>query len=75
MSLPAIKDHLINAVLAAAVVGGGAAVVDTKVDVARHDERITRIEELDKSMDALRDELKVTRESLVRIEERQQQEK
>lgn len=67
-----VKDHLFNAVATAAVLGGGAAVIQNKVDLAKHDERIARIEKLDESMDKLADELAETRETLARVETRQE---
>lgn len=67
-----VKDHLFNAVATAAVLGGGAAVIQNKVDLAKHDERIARIEKLDESMDKLADELAETRETLARVEARQE---
>lgn len=67
-----LKDHLVNAVATAAVLGGGAAIIQNKVDLAKHDERITRIEKLDESMDKLADELAETRETLARVEARQE---
>lgn len=67
-----IKDHLFNAVATAAVLGGGAAVIQNKVDLAKHEERIARIEKLDESMDKLADELAETRETLARVEARQE---
>jgi len=74
VSWEALKDHLIQAVAVAGILGGGTVLIDTKVDVARHDERITRIEELDKNMDELREDLRTTREALARVEARQQAE-
>lgn len=72
MTLADLKEHLVQAAAAALLLGGGAAIVDNKVDLARHDERITRIEELDESMKALQDDLKVTREELARVSARQE---
>lgn len=69
-----LKEHLVQAVATAAILGGGAALIDTKVDLARHDERIARIEKLDESMELLQGELQTTREALARVEERQKQE-
>lgn len=72
MTLRDIRDHLIQAAGAALLIGGGATIIQTKVDVARHDERITRIEELDKSMDRLSEEVAKTREELARVSAKQE---
>jgi hypothetical protein len=66
-----LKDQLVNGLAAAALLGGGAAVIDNRVDVARHDERLTRIESLDESMEKLTGEMGRTREQLARLEARQ----
>ncbi|WP_152524699.1 hypothetical protein [Novosphingobium lindaniclasticum] len=67
-----LRDHLLPAVATAAVLGGGASIIQTKVDVAKHDERISRIEKLDATMDKLTGELAETRETLARVEARQE---
>ena len=46
MDLSALKDHLIQAVAAAALLGGGAALVDAKVDNARQDEQLKAASEI-----------------------------
>lgn len=72
VSLSALKDHLVTAGASAALLGGAAALIGTKVDIARHDERITRIEKLDESMVSLSKEMASTREALARVEARQE---
>jgi hypothetical protein len=67
-----VKDHLFNAVATAAVLGGGATIIQNRVTLAQHDTRIERIEKLDESMEKLADELAVTRETLARVEARQE---
>lgn len=67
-----IKTHLIQAGATALLVGGSAAVVQTKVDIARIDERVNRIERLDESMTTLARELATTREELARVSARQE---
>jgi len=72
VALKDLKDHLLNAVAAAAVLGGGATLIQGKVDLAKHDARITRLERLDESMDKLTDELASTRETLASVKARQE---
>lgn len=72
MALKDLKDHLLNAVAAAAVLGGGATLIQGKVDLAKHDARITRLERLDESMDKLTSELATTRETLASVKARQE---
>lgn len=69
-----LRENLFPAIATAAALGGGATVVQSRVDLASHDQRISRIEDLDKNMDELRDDLRETRETLIRVEARQQQE-
>jgi hypothetical protein len=69
--LTLLRENLIPAVATAAVLGGGATIIDNKVRISGHEERIKRIEELDKTMDELRGDLRETRETLVRVEARQ----
>lgn len=63
-----LKDYLIQAVAGATVIAAGASLVGDKVELARHDERIQRIEKLDESIDGLRKDLTDTREQLARID-------
>ena len=57
MAFENLKEHLITAVATSALLGGGAALVSARIDLARHDERITRIEKLDERMTKLDDRL------------------
>lgn len=71
-ALGALKDHLMTAIATSAVLGGGTVVITTRVDLARHDERITRIENLSDEMDGLSKELAVTREQLAVVKAKQE---
>lgn len=66
----ALKEHLINAVAAAAVLGIGSITFSNSTAVARHDERIRRIESVGEKIDGLRDDLGATREQLQRLDAR-----
>ena len=72
VSLSALKDHLVTAGASAMLLGGSATLITTKIDIARHDERITRIEKLDETMTSLSKEMAATREALARVEARQE---
>jgi uncharacterized protein (DUF342 family) len=61
-----LKDHLVSAAAAAALLGGGTAVITTKIDVAVHDQRLDNLEELNKNVEGLRQDLSHTREDLLR---------
>lgn len=65
-----LKDHLINAVAAAAVLGGGSTIVLNKLDIARHDERISQVERLGTNIEGLRGELRETSRKLDRLDGR-----
>lgn len=63
-----LKDHLIEAVAAAALLGAGAQVVSNTVDLARQDTRIERVEALDAKIDKIADDAAATRETVARLE-------
>lgn len=52
-----LKEHVINAVAAAAAIGASSTLITTKVNDARQDQRIERLEDLDDSVDGLRADL------------------
>jgi hypothetical protein len=52
-----IKVHIINAIASAAVIGMASALVDLKVNDARQDQRIQRLEGLDASVNGLRTDI------------------
>lgn len=66
MNLSALRDHLVNAAAATALIGGGATVVSTATKVAVHEERISKLEELNHNVEGLREDLGKTREELIR---------
>lgn len=68
VSLETFKDHLINVVAGAAILGGAAAIVDNKVDTARLDQRLIAVEKLNNNVETLTRELALTREQLARME-------
>lgn len=67
-----IKEHLVFPVVTAVTLGGGAAIVQNRVELAQHDVRINRIEKLDESMSKLSDKLDETRETLATVKARQE---
>lgn len=60
-ALQTLKDHLVTAVATAAVLGGGGSIIANKIDIGRHDERISAIENLADELDETQDELRDTR--------------
>jgi hypothetical protein len=68
VDLSAIKDRLIEAVAAAALLGGGAQIITNTVDNAKQDTRIERVEKVDERLEQMQDDLTVTREAVVRLE-------
>lgn len=68
MTLTALRDHLISAAAGAALLGGGAAIVATKVDVAVHEERITQLETLNSNVEGLREDIADLRVELAQQE-------
>jgi proteasome assembly chaperone (PAC2) family protein len=68
VDLSAIKDRLIEAAAAAALLGGGAQIITNTVDNAKQDTRIERVEKVDERLEQMQDDLTVTREAVVRLE-------
>lgn len=68
MDWSALKDRLIEAVAAAALLGGGAQLVSNTVDIGKQETRIERIEELDNKIEKMADDVAETRETVVRLE-------
>lgn len=60
------------AIATAAVLGGGATLIQDRVQLAQHETRLTRIEKLDDTMVKLTDELAETRLTLARVEAKQE---
>lgn len=63
-----IKEYVINTVAAAAVLGAGGTVLSTKINDARQDQRIERLEDLDDSVDGLRADLQRVDGKLERLD-------
>lgn len=63
-----LKDRIIEAAAAAALLGGGAQVISTTIDVAKHDERLERVEKIDDRMEIIQQEVSETREAVARLE-------
>jgi ribosomal protein L13E len=63
-----LKDRLIEAAAAAALLGGGATVVGHSVDIARQDARIERVEKLDERLEEIQKDVATTREAVIRLE-------
>jgi hypothetical protein len=68
VDLSAIKDRLIEAAAAAALLGGGAQIITNTVDNAKQDTRLERVEKVDERLEQMQDDLTVTREAVVRLE-------
>jgi len=66
MNLSALRDHLISVVAGAAVLGGSATLISTKIDVTVLTERVDKLEKLNENVEGLRDDLQSTREELIR---------
>lgn len=67
-----LSDRLVFPIVTAVTLGGGAAIVQNRVELAKHDVRIARIEKLDESMGKLSEKLDETRETLAKVEARQE---
>lgn len=66
-----LKEYLLPSALglaATAAAAIGTTAFSTKVEVARHDERITRLEDLGEDIKGLRSDLKDTQVELVRVQ-------
>lgn len=63
-----LKDRLVEAAAAAALLGGGATVVGHSVDIARQDARLERVEKLDERLEDIQKDVAATRETVARLE-------
>lgn len=68
MDFGVLKDRLFEAAATAIILGGGAQVVSTSIDVAKHDERLERVEKIDDRMEIIQQEVSETREAVARLE-------
>lgn len=62
-----LRDTIINAVAGATLLGAGGTILGLKVNDARQDQRIERLEDLDRSVDGLRVDLQKTDQNLARL--------
>jgi hypothetical protein len=62
-----VKESIINAIAGAVVLAAGGTIVGLKVNDAKQDERIARIEDLDRSVDGLRVDLRQVDGKLERL--------
>lgn len=67
MNFATIRDHLIQAVAAASVLGGGSMVMGMKFDSVRQHERIERLEEISGDLKDIREDAAKTREDVAVI--------
>ena len=63
-----LRDHVMQSVAAAALLGGGSLLVGGAVQNAEQDTRIERLERLDDKIDDISKNVAETRESVVRLE-------
>ena len=70
--MASLKEHIINAVAATAAIGAGGTLLSSRIELARHDERIQRIEKLDDKMDRLSDRLDRFSVDLARVQTKQE---
>ena len=70
-SFAALKSYLINALAAAALLGGGATVIDAKVTNARQDAEITATAEALKAIPEIQKDVRETRDTVIRLEAQQ----
>jgi septal ring factor EnvC (AmiA/AmiB activator) len=69
MNWDIIKDHLIQSIAAAAMLGGGTMVLTAHTDLARQEVRIERLEKMDGDIHEIRTDMRDTRESVARLEQ------
>jgi hypothetical protein len=72
LSLSTLKDHLIQALATAALLGGGATIVQSKVDNARQDAAITAQQAAMSAIPEIQKDVKATREAVIRLEAKQE---
>jgi signal transduction histidine kinase len=69
LSLGGLKDHILQAIATAAVLGGGATLISTKVENAQQAEQLTT---LTKTLPEIQKDVRATREAVIRLEARQE---
>lgn len=68
MDWSALKDRLIEAAAAAALLGGGAQLIGNTVELGKQETRVERLERMDERLDEIADDVAETRETVVRLE-------
>jgi hypothetical protein len=63
-----IKEAVIQGVASAAILAAGGTLIGLKVNDAKQEERITRLEDLDRSVDGLRQDLQRVDRKLERLD-------
>lgn len=70
MTWAALRDHIVQAIAGAALLGGGVVLIDSKVENARQDERIKVVEAMPEKLDKIIEGQLTTNERLTKIETR-----
>lgn len=63
-----LRDHIVQVVAGAALLGGGSFVVSNNIEIARHDERIKTIETIPETLAEIQKSQALTNERLTAIE-------
>lgn len=63
-----LRDHIVQVVAGAALLGGGSFVVSNNIELARHDERIKTVESIPETLLEIQKAQALTNERLTAIE-------
>lgn len=63
-----LRDHVLQSVAAAALLGGGSLLINNSVGLARQDTRLERLERVDERLDSIQKDVAETRETVARLE-------
>lgn len=63
-----LRDHIVQVVAGAALLGGGSFVVSNNIEIARHDERIKTVESIPETLAEIQKAQALTNERLTAIE-------
>jgi hypothetical protein len=72
ISAAALKDHLIQALATAALLGGGATVIQSKVDNARQDTELASQRQAMEAIPEIQKDVRATREDIAAMKARQE---
>lgn len=72
ISAAALKDHLIQAIATAALLGGGATIIDSKVDNARQDTELAAQREALRALPEIQKDVRATREDVAAMKATQE---